>query len=69
MYAATRGFHRDYEEAAPGRVCETFDEVVAPCGQDGDRDPVDLGVVLEVLEGVHYQGRPVDLEELLGQVV
>jgi len=29
VYAATRGFHRDYEEAAPGRVCETFDEVVA----------------------------------------
>jgi CDP-ribitol ribitolphosphotransferase / teichoic acid ribitol-phosphate polymerase len=28
VYAATRGFHRDYEETAPGRVCETFDEVV-----------------------------------------
>lgn len=28
IYAATRGFHRDYEETAPGRVCETFDEVV-----------------------------------------
>ncbi|MFT4221270.1 MAG: CDP-glycerol glycerophosphotransferase family protein [Microbacterium sp.] len=27
-YAATRGFHRDYDETAPGRVCETFDEVV-----------------------------------------
>ncbi|GAA5039086.1 hypothetical protein GCM10025738_29110 [Microbacterium fluvii] len=28
IYAATRGFHRDYEQTAPGRVCETFDEVV-----------------------------------------
>jgi CDP-ribitol ribitolphosphotransferase len=28
IYAATRGFHRAYEEAAPGRVCETFAEVV-----------------------------------------
>ncbi|RZI94896.1 MAG: hypothetical protein EOO67_03715 [Microbacterium sp.] len=27
-YAATRGFHRDYDETAPGRVCETFAEVV-----------------------------------------
>lgn len=28
-YAATRGFHRDYDETAPGRVCETFDDVIA----------------------------------------
>jgi CDP-ribitol ribitolphosphotransferase len=27
-YAATRGFHRDYDETAPGRVATTFDEVV-----------------------------------------
>ncbi|UNK71046.1 CDP-glycerol glycerophosphotransferase family protein [Microbacterium sp. H1-D42] len=27
-YAATRGFHRDYDETAPGKVCTTFDEVV-----------------------------------------
>ncbi len=27
-YAATRGFHRDYDQTAPGRVCETFAEVV-----------------------------------------
>lgn len=27
-YAATRGFHRDYDETAPGRVCESFDEVI-----------------------------------------
>ena len=27
-YAATRGFHNDYEETAPGRVCETFEDVV-----------------------------------------
>ena len=28
IYAATRGFHRDFEETAPGRVCDTFDDVV-----------------------------------------
>lgn len=28
LYAATRGFHRDYDEMAPGRVCLTFDELV-----------------------------------------
>lgn len=27
-YAFTRGFHRDYEEAAPGKVCYYFDEVI-----------------------------------------
>lgn len=27
-YAATRGFHRDYHETAPGRVCDTFDQVI-----------------------------------------
>lgn len=27
-YAATRGFHRDYDETAPGRVCSTFPEVL-----------------------------------------
>lgn len=27
-YAATRGFHRDYDDTAPGKVCMTFDEVI-----------------------------------------
>lgn len=27
-YAATRGFHRDYEAVAPGRICETFDALI-----------------------------------------
>ena len=27
-YSAARGFHRDYDAAAPGKVCETFDELV-----------------------------------------
>ena len=29
VYAATRGFHRDYDLTAPGRVCETFDQLTA----------------------------------------
>lgn len=28
LYSATRGFHRDYNDMAPGRVCLTFDELV-----------------------------------------
>lgn len=28
VYAATRGFHRDYAETAPGRVCETFADLL-----------------------------------------
>lgn len=27
-YGATRGFHRDYDETAPGRVAMTFDDVI-----------------------------------------
>lgn len=27
-YSVARGFHRDYDETAPGKVCETFDEVM-----------------------------------------
>lgn len=28
LYSFTRGFHRDYQKSAPGKVCHTFDEVV-----------------------------------------
>ena len=28
QYSFSRGFHRDYEEAAPGKICRTFDEVL-----------------------------------------
>lgn len=28
LYSATRGFHRDYEEMAPGKVCTTMDELI-----------------------------------------
>lgn len=27
-YSLSRGFHRDYDESAPGKVCETFEEVL-----------------------------------------
>ena len=28
QYSFSRGFHRDYEESAPGKVCYTFDELL-----------------------------------------
>ncbi len=28
QYSFARGFHRNYEEAAPGKVCHTFDELI-----------------------------------------
>ena len=28
QYSFSRGFHRDYEESAPGKVCHTFEEVL-----------------------------------------
>ncbi len=28
QYSFSRGFHRDYEESAPGRICHTFEEVL-----------------------------------------
>lgn len=41
VYAATRGFHSDYAESAPGRVCETFDEVIRAI-RDDDFEPEKL---------------------------
>ncbi len=28
QYSFSRGFHRDYKESAPGKICRTFDEVL-----------------------------------------
>lgn len=28
IYSFSRGFHRPYEESAPGKVCDTFDEIL-----------------------------------------
>ena len=28
QYAYTRGFHRDYRESTPGKVCNSFDEII-----------------------------------------
>ena len=33
-YAATRGFHREFDDTAPGRVCTTFDEVLKAITRD-----------------------------------
>lgn len=37
VYAATRGFHRDYELTAPGKVCQSMDDLVKAL-QDKDFD-------------------------------
>ena len=34
QYSFSRGFHRDYEESAPGKVCHTFDEVMTALEND-----------------------------------
>lgn len=33
QYSFSRGFHRDYEEAAPGKVCYSFDELMTALEQ------------------------------------
>lgn len=33
QYSFSRGFHRDYKESAPGKVCHTFEEVLQAIGQ------------------------------------
>lgn len=32
-YSVTRGFHRDYDQTAPGKVCETFEELMCALKQ------------------------------------
>ncbi len=42
LYSATRGFHREYEAMAPGRVCTTMDELVEAVERaDFDREKVE----------------------------
>ena len=45
MYAATRGFHHDFATTAPGKVCDTFDELLrALRDQDFETEKVDAFV-------------------------
>lgn len=42
QYSFSRGFHRDYEESAPGKVCHTFEEVMTALEtQDFDYEKVE----------------------------
>lgn len=42
QYAFSRGFHREYEEYAPGKVCYRFDEVIqAIIDKDFESDKID----------------------------
>ncbi len=34
QYSFSRGFHRDYEESAPGKICHTFEEVLKAIEQE-----------------------------------
>lgn len=45
VYAATRGFHHDFATTAPGKVCDTFDELLrALRDQDFETEKVDAFV-------------------------
>lgn len=33
QYSFSRGFHRDYEESAPGKICYTFEQVLQAIGE------------------------------------
>ena len=42
QYSFSRGFHRDYEESAPGKICYTFDELMdAFAAQDFEYEKVE----------------------------
>ncbi len=42
QYSFSRGFHRPYEESAPGKVCETFDDILSAIqNKDFDYDKVE----------------------------
>jgi CDP-ribitol ribitolphosphotransferase len=71
VHAAPRRFHRDYEETAPGRVCETLDEVVRAI-REGDVqqeklarfraenfDRIDTGAADRVIDWLILEDRPV----------
>ena len=59
QYSFSRGFHRDYEESAPGKICYTFDELMdAFAAQDFEYEKVE-----EYQDGDMLKGLLAELDE------
>ena len=80
QYSFQRGFHRDYKESAPGKVCHTFDEVMTAL-ETGDFeyekveeyvehhfDYVDSGASDRVIDWIIYGNIPEDIKASLKQI-
>lgn len=79
QYSFSRGFHRDYDESAPGKVCETFDELMAAIENedyefekvqvyiDNQFDYIDTGASDRVIDWILLDKMPEDLKSAIEQ--
>ena len=80
QYSFSRGFHRDYEESAPGKVCHTFDEVMTALETkdfdyekveeyvDVHFDYIDSGASDRVIDWIVLGNIPQDIQESIDAV-
>ncbi|MCH5266888.1 MAG: CDP-glycerol glycerophosphotransferase family protein [Lachnospiraceae bacterium] len=80
QYSFSRGFHRDYEEAAPGKVCYTFEEIMDALEQkdyeyekveeyvDQHFDYIDSHASDRVIDWILLGNIPEDIQEQLQQI-
>ncbi|MCD7723220.1 MAG: CDP-glycerol glycerophosphotransferase family protein [Clostridiales bacterium] len=77
QYSFSRGFHRDYDESAPGKVCETFDELMAAIENedyefekvqvyiDNQFDYIDTGASDRVIDWILLDKMPQELRSAI----
>lgn len=77
QYSFSRGFHRDYEESAPGKVCYTFDELLKAIAEkdfeyekveeyiEHHFDYIDSGASDRVIDWILLGNIPEDIKEAI----
>lgn len=80
QYSLSRGFHRDYEESAPGKVCYTFEEFLEAFRKKDFEyekveqyiahhfDHIDSSASDRVIDWIVYDKMPEDIKEGLARV-
>ena len=80
QYSFSRGFHRDYEDAAPGKVCYTFDELMDAFEKKDFEfekveryishhfDYIDSGASDRVIDWIIYDKMPQDIKDEMDRI-
>lgn len=80
QYSFSRGFHRDYEESAPGKVCYTFDELMQAFENrdfeyekveqyiEHHFDHIDSNASDRVIDWIIFDGIPQDIKDEIERI-